>query len=64
MQNFTNKLTNGIFLPYFNPSEFGQDIALPSLLRYLLSFIAQDISDIRNKIKYDFDLLTKFNEYK
>lgn len=64
MQNFTSKLTNGIFLPAYRLHEDATDQLLKSLLMYILSFKKQNIVDVRQKIKSDFNLLEKFNDYK
>jgi len=62
MQNFTSKLTNGVFLPAYRLHEDATDNLLKSLLVYLLSFIRFNITDVRQKIKKDFNLLEKFND--
>jgi hypothetical protein len=62
MSNFTNKLTNGIYLPPYSLHDDKNDKILQTLGHYLLSF--SDITDVRAKIKVDFDLLTKFNGFK
>lgn len=64
MSNFTNKLTNGIYLPAYNLHEDKNDKMLKSLGHYLMSFVKPGVADVRNKIKVDFDLLTKFNGFK
>jgi hypothetical protein len=64
MSNFTNKLTNGIYLPMYSLHDDKNDIMLKSLSQYLHSFTKPGISDVRAKIKVDFDLLTKFNGFK
>lgn len=62
MSNFTNKLTNGIYLPPYSLHDDKDDQMLKILGHYLVSF--KDIPDVRPKIKVDFDLLTKFNGFK
>ena len=66
MQNFTNRLTNGVFLPSFALTSASSDDLLKVLLKYLGEFIdpTSPIEDVRNKIKKDFNLLEKFNGYK
>ena len=64
MQNFTSKLTNGVFLPAYRLHEDQTDQLLKSLLAYLLSFERLNLTDVRHKIKGDFNLLEKFNDYK
>ena len=66
MSNFTNKLTNGLYIP---PIRFSQnqegDMCLKSLLKYLVSFVLDPPeSDVRNRIKIDFDMLNRFNNNK
>ena len=60
MSNFTNKLTNGIFVPAFLLSE--QDFILKSLQQYLINLY--ELKDARQQIKTDFNLLNKFNNSK
>ena len=62
MSNFTNRLTNGIFLPCYRMHEDENDVILRTLLKYLGSFLQE--SDFRTKIKNDFGLLEKFNGFK
>ena len=62
MSNFTNKLTNGVYLPPYNLHDDKNDRMLKELGHYLLSF--SQVPDVRAKIKVDFDLLTKFNGFK
>ena len=62
MESFTNKLTNGIWLPSYRLDKDEKDDTLLILLKYLLEF--KDYSDIRVKIKSDFNLVKKFNEQK
>ena len=62
MSNFTNKLTNGIYLPPFSLHDDKNDKMLQTLGHYLMSFA--EVADVRAKIKVDFDLLTKFNGFK
>jgi hypothetical protein len=64
MSNFTNKLTNGIYLPMYSLHNDKNDIMLKSLSKYLYSFTNPEVIDVRAKIKVDFDLLTKFNGFK
>jgi hypothetical protein len=65
MSNYTNRLTNGIYVPVYNLHEDNQDIVLPILLNYLTSFKDPDNhSDVRKKIKCDFKLMSKFNSQK
>ena len=66
MSNFTNRLTNGIFLPCYRMHEDENDVMLKTLLKYLGEFIfpVQPLSDFRTKIKHDFGLLEKFNGFK
>lgn len=67
MHNFTNRLTNGIFVPGFKIHEDNTDTILKSVLKYLGEFIFTRHNqqlDIKSKIKLDFDLLTKFNGFK
>ena len=60
MSNFTNRLTNGIYLPTF--SLHNDDDILRDLTSYLLSF--ENLTDVRPKIKTDFDLLNLFDNFK
>jgi hypothetical protein len=62
MSNFTNKLTNGIYLPPYSLHDDKNDKILQTLGHYLLSL--SETADVRAKIKVDFDLLTKFNGFK
>jgi len=39
MSSFTNKLTNGIFVPSFQLHDFDTEEVLPSLAKYLNSFV-------------------------
>ena len=66
MSNFTNRLTNGIFLPCYRMHEDESDKMLMVLLKYLGSFIysSEPLSDFRTKIKQDFGLLERFNGFK
>lgn len=67
MTNFSNKLTNGIYLPPFRLNSVNDDICFNSLGNYLKTFIMDDnkeLIDVRLKIKTDFDLLTIFNNNK
>ena len=66
MSNYTNRLTNGIFVPLYRLHEDPEDAVLEILLKYLGDFILADpaIEDFRNKIKEDFKLLEKFNSFK
>ena len=60
MSNFTNRLTNGIYLPPF--SLHSDDYILKDLAKYLATF--EGLNDVRPKIKSDFNLLSMFNNYK
>lgn len=42
MSNFTNRLTNGIFLPCYRMHEDENDVMLKTLLKYLGEFIFPD----------------------
>ena len=66
MSNYTNKLTNGIFLPPYRLHNDSDDQILKMLLKYIGGFIAiqNPVEDVRTKIKHDFGLLEKFNGYK
>ena len=66
MSNFTNKLTNGLYLPPIRFSSSQEyDVCLKSLLKYLTSFVLEpNEKDVRNLIKVDFDLLNRFNNNK
>lgn len=66
MCNFTNRLTNGIFLPCYRMHEDENDVMLRTLLKYLGTFIMpqEPLHDFRTKIKKDFGLLEKFNGFK
>ena len=66
MSNYTNKLTNGIFLPPYRLHNDVDDTILKVLLKYLGGFvdISNPVEDVRSKIKQDFGLLEKFNGYK
>ena len=65
MANFTNRLTNGIWLPTYRIIDDSEDDALKSLIKYLLEFVNIDeLPDVRVKIKTDFDLVGKFNNQK
>ena len=64
MSNFTNKLTNGLYLPPYSLHDDKNDRMLKSLGQYLLSLAKSSVADVRQKIKVDFDLLTKFNGFK
>jgi hypothetical protein len=66
MGSYTNRLTNGIYVPLFRASEYHSDSILKTLLKYLVEFTDPlfAISDVRAKIKTDFNLLGKFNSYK
>lgn len=60
LSNFANRLTNGVWLPPVQMHSFEDDVALVSLLRYLLQL--DDCDDIRTKIKQDFGLTVKFDD--
>ena len=60
MSNFTDKLTNGIYLPPYSLHD--DDLILKELTSYLLSF--ENLEDVRPKIKQDFNLLSLFNNNK
>jgi len=62
MQSFTTRLTNGIFIPSYRTSEETDDIVLKSLLKYIDSY--SNVDDFRQKVKNDFNLLSKFNGFK
>lgn len=66
MANYTNKLTNGIFIPPYRLHNDVEDNTLKMLLKYLGGFIdiENPVDDVRTKIKHDFGLLEKFNGYK
>ena len=65
MHSFTNRLTNGIFVPIFRVNSSNEEHnILKSLLQYLNSFITPPCEDFRIKIKMDFNLLEKFNGFK
>lgn len=67
MSNFSNRLTNGIYLPPLRMCSDDDDICLESLGNYLKTFIIdgnEELMDVRNKIKTDFDLLNKFEKDK
>jgi hypothetical protein len=66
MSNFTNRLTNGVFLPCYRMHEDEGDRMLEVLLKYLGEFIlpSSPLMDFRQKIKEDFGLLEKFNGFK
>jgi hypothetical protein len=66
MQNFTNRLTNGIYFPMYRLHQDESDHMLKTLLKYLGEFIfpTSPLDDVRIKIKLDFDLLDKFNGFK
>ena len=62
MQSFTTRLTNGIFIPSYRTNEEMDDTVLKSLLKYVDSF--KEVDDFRQKVKSDFNLLSKFNGFK
>ncbi len=68
LEAFTNRLTNGIFLPTQKLLDDENDKMLKILLKYLGNFVldegAAEGFDIRNKITVDFGLLEKFNGFK
>lgn len=66
MANYTNRLTNGIFVPLYRLHEDPDDAVLTTLLKYLGDFILADpaVEDFRTKVKEDFKLLEKFNSFK
>ena len=64
MSSFTNRLTNGIFVPCYRLHLDSEDNTLKSLLKYLFEFIQTQEIDFKAKIKDDFKLLEKFNGYK
>ena len=62
MANFTNRLTNGIWLPTYRIIDDSEDHTLKILIKYLLDFSnVESLPDVRVKIKTDFDLVGKFN---
>ena len=66
MSNYTNRLTNGIFVPLYRLHEDPTDGALEILLKYLGDFVLADpaVEDFRTKVKEDFKLLETFNGFK
>lgn len=60
MRNYTNRLTNGIYLPQFSLHD--DDEILQYLSNYLVNF--EKVVDVRTKIKTDFNLLNLFNNFK
>lgn len=62
MQNYTLHLTSGIYIPTYTFNKDQTDNTLSLLEEYLISFL--DESDVRTKIKSDFDINEMFNQGK
>lgn len=61
MGNYSQNLTNGLFIPTFHPLQSAQeDFWLAALSRYLATF--EGVENVREKIRRDFELDQMFSE--